>query len=132
MKALIPTKLGLLTYRIEHFDTSTNDESLRTNIELLKDKRECTLLRLAQYQQELHKYYDYRIKTREYHLRELVLPEVNQNTTEPRHGKLGLNWEGPYEIIHVGNNVSYILGHLETKIEPLRLVNVSHLRSFFI
>lgn len=86
---------------------------------------------MTSYQQELKKYYNRRIKSREFKVGELVLRQVNLGTRSPTHGKLGATWEGPYEVISAGGKGSYRLKSLESGLELQRSVNISNLCLFY-
>lgn len=131
MEAVIPTELGLPGLRTELYDATTNDQVLSWDLDLAKERRERARIKMASYQQELKKYYNRRIKSREFNVGELVLRQVNSGTRNPADGKLGATWEGPYEVIHVGGTGSYKLKSLETGQELPRSVNIANLRLFY-
>ena len=55
------------------------------------DRRDRELLRLACYQQVLARYYNKKVKHRNFHKGDLVLRKVLQNTKEWKERKLGAN-----------------------------------------
>nr|GEZ18673.1 protein NYNRIN-like [Tanacetum cinerariifolium] len=48
-EAVLPTEIGLPTYRIKTFDPLANDANICLNLELLEERREMTALRAANY-----------------------------------------------------------------------------------
>ncbi|KAM3691707.1 hypothetical protein ACB098_08G033400 [Castanea mollissima] len=49
------------------------------------------------------------VKPRRFNIGDLVLKRVSLATKNPVHGKLGLNWEGPYRVINCKRQGSYYL-----------------------
>ena len=43
------------------------------------------------------KHYNTRVRHRDFQVRDLVLRKVTGTIRDPSKGKLGLNWEGPYQ-----------------------------------
>lgn len=95
-KAVVPIKIGMVTYRIANFDSKKNEESLITNLDLLEEKRDEATLRTIAYKQKMTKYYNARVKTKRFSIRELVLRKVSLSTQNLTEGKLRPSWEGPY------------------------------------
>ena len=83
-----------------------NDEALHLNLDLLDEKREQVLKRTEDYQRKTTRYYNQKVKPRNYMPGDLVLKKLLPARKNPAHGKLGPNWEGPYiisRIIRPGN-----------------------------
>ena len=57
------------------------------------------------------KYYNSKVRHRDFQLGDLVLRKVMGSTKDTSQGKLGLNWEGPYRVASWHRNGTY---HLET------------------
>ena len=87
------------------------------NLDLLTEKREQVLKRLAVYQQRVARYYNQKVCIRQFKVSNWVLRRVNQNTKDSTQGVLGPN--GAYKLIHAD-------GH-----EVKRPWNVAHLRKYF-
>ena len=78
-----------------------NGEALREELDLIEEKRDQVYLRMAAYKQRVSQYFNKRVKDRCFQVGDLVLKAVNQSTKNLSHGKLGLNWEGPYKVVQV-------------------------------
>ena len=59
------------------------------------------------------KQYDAIVKPRRFNIGDLVLKRVSLETRNPAHGKLGLNWKGPYKVINCKIQWSYYLETLD-------------------
>ena len=105
-EAVAPVLVGLKSPRTEFAITEHNEEILRLNLDLLKEKREQVLKRIEDYHRKTTRYYDQRVKPRSYKAGDLVLKKLLSARKDPTHGKLGPNWEGSYivsRIIRPGN-----------------------------
>ena len=92
--------------RIEFANTEHNEEVLRLNLDLLEEKWEQVLKRIEDYHKKTARYYDRRVKPRNYKPGDLVLKKLLLARKDPTHGKLGPNWEEPYivsRIVRPGN-----------------------------
>ena len=84
---------------------------MRLQLDLLEEVRTTAEQRLAQYQDLMAKYYNSRIKHRDFKVGDLILRKVMGAARDPAQGKLGLNYEGPYKIMLWQRKDTY---HLET------------------
>ena len=100
-KAVAPVKVGLKSPRVEFPNAEHNDESLRLNLDLLKEKREQALKRVEDYQRKTTRYYDRKVKPNSFKPDDLVLKKLLPARKDPTHGKLGPNWEGPYIVSRI-------------------------------
>ena len=107
-----------------------NDEALRLNLELLDEKREQVLRRTKEYQRKTARYYNQKVKPRSYMSGDLVLKKLMLARKNPAHGKLGLNWEGPYIISRVVRPGNYELQTEKGKILQ-HTWNAEHLKRFY-
>ncbi|XP_075091753.1 uncharacterized protein LOC142171928 [Nicotiana tabacum] len=57
-EALIPVEIGEPSTRFTLATEESNDEELRTNLDLLKQRREATLIRMAAQKQIIERYYN--------------------------------------------------------------------------
>ncbi|RRT36376.1 hypothetical protein B296_00053299 [Ensete ventricosum] len=81
------------TLRVEHYESATSDAQLRENLDLLEEK--CA----------------------EAHLRELTYKKVIVRLYNSR-GKLALTWEGPYRVVKMIQEGTYILANLDGRQLP--------------
>uniref|UniRef100_A0A2N9FAE8 RNA-directed DNA polymerase n=1 Tax=Fagus sylvatica TaxID=28930 RepID=A0A2N9FAE8_FAGSY len=109
-EAVIPLEIGLPTLRTSEWEPTRNDLAQSQALDLLEERREQAMIRLASYQQQLKKGYNKNIRPRSFQQGDLVLRKVLGNTKNPTDGKLGPNWEGPYRVRFVTGTGAY---HLE-------------------
>ena len=79
-------------------DERKNDEAIHLQLDLVDEVRAIVEQRLARYQDLMAKYYNSRVKHRDFKFGDLVLRKVMGAARDPTQGKLGPNWEGPYRI----------------------------------
>ena len=130
VEAVIPLEIGMPTTQTIEFDVKTNEDNLRRDLDLLEERRDLAVVRLASYQQRIKKKHDKNIKPRMFRVGEFVLRKVVANTRRPNEGKLGPNWEGPYKVVSLAGGGSYRLENLERKAIP-RPWNTCNLRKYF-
>jgi ribonuclease HI len=92
-EAVIPVEIGLTTWRTNNYDEGSNDAQLRSNLDLVDEVRDLAEARTRVYQQRMARYYDRRVKHREFGVGDLVLRKVTLATKDPTQGKLGPTWE---------------------------------------
>jgi len=73
VEVVIPTEIGLCSIRVSDFTLEKNDTKLVEDLDLLEERQEMALIRLANYQQKLAKKYDWSVGPREFVVRDLVL-----------------------------------------------------------
>ena len=129
-KAVAPVEIGLKSPRIELAIVEHNDEALRLNLDLLDEKREQVLRHTKYYQRKTARYYNQKVKPRNYMPGDLVLKKLLPARKNPTHGKLGPNWEGPYIISRVVRPGNYELQTEEGKILQ-HAWNAEHLKRFY-
>nr|GEU94919.1 reverse transcriptase domain-containing protein [Tanacetum cinerariifolium] len=61
-EAVIPTEIGMPTYRTAAVDVVSNDEELRLNLDLLKERRERAAICEAKAKSKMTKYYNARVR----------------------------------------------------------------------
>lgn len=86
-EAVVPIEVELLNYCTASLDQQENEEDLRTELDLIKEKRERAVAKVAVYQQRMAKYHDALVKPRSFRPNDLVLRKVDP--TGKRVGKLG-------------------------------------------
>uniref|UniRef100_A0A2N9HX21 Uncharacterized protein n=1 Tax=Fagus sylvatica TaxID=28930 RepID=A0A2N9HX21_FAGSY len=95
-EAVIPLEISLPTLRTSEWEPTRNDLAQSQALDLLEERREQAMIRLASYQQQLKKGYNKNVRPRSFQQGDLVLRKVLGNTKNPTNGKLGPNWEGLY------------------------------------
>ena len=91
IEAVAPVKVGLKSSRIEFASAEHNEKVLCLNLDLLEEKREQVLKRIEDYHRMTTRYYDRRVKPRNYNPGDLVLKKLMPVRKDPTHGKLGPN-----------------------------------------
>ena len=110
-EVVIPAEVRLTSYRVDNHDESRNDVAMCLQLDLVDEVRATAEQRLAQYQDLMAKYYNSRVRHRDFQVGDLVLRKVIGAIRDPSQGKLGPNWEGPYRITSWQKKGTY---HLET------------------
>uniref|UniRef100_A0A2N9GNE9 Uncharacterized protein n=1 Tax=Fagus sylvatica TaxID=28930 RepID=A0A2N9GNE9_FAGSY len=130
VEAVIPLEIGMPTIRTTEFAVQTNEDNLRKDLDLVEERRDLSVVRLAAYQQRLKREHNKNVKTRTFRIGDLVLRKVMANTRRPNEGKLGPNWEGPYKVLSQAGHGAYRLEDLNGKAIP-RPWNTCNLRKYF-
>ena len=108
-KAVAPVEVGLKSSRIEFASAEHNEEVLHLNLDLLEEKRKQVLKRIEDYHRKTTRYYDRRVKPRNYNHGDLVLKKLLPTRKNLTHGKLGPNWVGPYIVSRIVQPSNYEL-----------------------
>uniref|UniRef100_A0A2N9G0X2 RNA-directed DNA polymerase n=1 Tax=Fagus sylvatica TaxID=28930 RepID=A0A2N9G0X2_FAGSY len=130
VEAVIPLEIGMPTIRTTEFTVQTNEERLGKDLDLVEEKRNLAVVRLAAYQQQMRREHNKNVKPRTFRAGDLVLRKVMANTRRPNDGKLGPNWEGPYKVLSQTGHGAYRLEDLDGKPVP-RPWNTCNLRKYF-
>uniref|UniRef100_A0A2N9FZB4 Uncharacterized protein n=1 Tax=Fagus sylvatica TaxID=28930 RepID=A0A2N9FZB4_FAGSY len=129
-EAVIPVEVGLTTWRTNNYDEESNDAQLRSNLDLVDEVRDQAEARTRVYQQRMARYYDRRVKHREFKVGDLVLRKVTLATKDPTQGKLGPTWEGPYRVVKFHRRGTYHLEKLDGDALP-HPWNAEHLKKYY-
>ena len=84
---------------------------------------------MTRYQQKMAEYYNRRVKLRRLDIGDLVLRKVTTATKDPAQGKLGPNWERPYQVVHYSRQGSYHLENIDEQRLP-RPWHIKHLKKY--
>ena len=129
-KAVIPAEVDMANHRVTMYQDKDNEEQLHLNLNLIDEVRTNAEERTARYKNLMARQHDAMVKPRRFNIGDLVLKKVSSASKNPAHGKLGLNWEGPYRIINCKRQGSYYLEALDgRKLE--HPWNVEHLRRYY-
>ena len=96
--AVIPTEIGLTSYRVENYAEEKNEEAICLQLDLVDEVCTTAEQRLTRYQNLMAKHYNSNVRHRDFQVGDLVLRKVMGATRDPSQGKLDPNWEGPYRI----------------------------------
>ena len=89
--AVIPTEVGLASYRVGNYAEEKNEEAIRLQLDLVDEVCATTEQRLARYQNLMAKHYNSNVRHRDFQVGNLVLQKVMGATRDPSQGKLGPN-----------------------------------------
>ena len=90
-EAVIPTKIGLTSYRVDNHDEAMNDEAICLQLDLVDEVRAIAEQRLARYQDCKTKHYNSRVQHKDFKVGDLILRKVMGTARNPTQGKLGPN-----------------------------------------
>ena len=88
-EVVIPAEVGLTSYKVHNHDKNKNDEAMRLHFDLVDEIRVAAEQRLARYQDRMAKYYNSRVRHRDFQVGDLVLRKVMGAARDPTQGKLG-------------------------------------------
>ena len=117
-EAIIPTEVGIASYRIAYHDEGKNEEGIHLHLDLLDEVRVAIEQRMTRYQYLMAKYYNAKVKPRHFSIGDLVLRKVTMTTKVPTQEKLRPNWEGLYHITSVAGIGTYYLEDLDKNVVP--------------
>nr|GEV69719.1 hypothetical protein [Tanacetum cinerariifolium] len=95
--------IGMPTLRTAKVDLVQNNKALEINLDLLEERRDEAAIRKAKSKAKMEKYYNLKVKNTSFKPGDLVYARAKDT------GKLGLKWEGPYEVTEVLGNGAYKL-----------------------
>ena len=129
-EAVIPTEIGLTSYRVDNHNEARNGETLCLQLDLIDEVKAIAEQRFARYQDRMTKYYNSRVRHRDFKVGDLVLRKVMGAARDPTQGKLGPNWEGPYPITSWQRNDTFHLKTMDGQKLP-HPWNTEHLRKYY-
>nr|GFC79032.1 reverse transcriptase domain-containing protein [Tanacetum cinerariifolium] len=129
-EAVIPSQIGMPTYRTIVVDVVNNDEELRLNLDLLEERRELTAMSEAKSKSKMIKYYNYRVCGVAFKPGDFIY-RSNDASHAVAGGKLGPKWEGPYEVTDALGNRAYKLRSTDGTVVP-RTWNVTNLKRCYL
>nr|GEU85126.1 reverse transcriptase domain-containing protein [Tanacetum cinerariifolium] len=129
-EAVIPTEIGMPTYRTAAVDVVNNDDELRLNLDLLEERRELAAVREAKSKSKMMKYYNAIVRGMAFKPRDFVY-RSNDASHAAAGGKLGPKWEGPYEVTDALGNEAYKLRSTDGTVLP-RTWNVTNLKRCYL
>jgi hypothetical protein len=92
---VITIKVGLMSYRVEHYNLGLNSEGMKLDLDLLEEKRNKAQIMMAEYQRRLEQYFN-KVRHWDFAVGDWVLQKVTFPTRNSKDGKLEPKWEGPY------------------------------------
>ncbi|XP_071734215.1 uncharacterized protein [Rutidosis leptorrhynchoides] len=116
-EAVIPAEILVPTHRVANFEEEANDDELGENMNFIEERRLIAVIREANNKQQIAKYYNKRVRALSFDIGEWVLRNNDASRAE-KLGKLGPNWEGPYQIVAINAAGSYKLADVEGRTLP--------------
>ncbi|GJZ72128.1 reverse transcriptase domain-containing protein [Tanacetum coccineum] len=129
-EAVIPAEIRIPTYRTAVVDAVHNDEELRLNLDLLEERRERAEIREAKAKSNMTKYYKARVRGVTFRRGDFVYRSNDASHAVDR-GKLGLKWEGPYEVTEALGDGAYKLRSTDGTVLP-RTWNIANLKKCYL
>nr|GEU33198.1 reverse transcriptase domain-containing protein [Tanacetum cinerariifolium] len=114
---VLPTEIGMPTYRTAAVDVVSNDEELWLNMDLLEERRERAAICEAKAKSKMTKYYNARVYDVTFKPGDFVY-RSNDASHAVAGGKLGPKWEGPYEVTEALGDGAYKLRSRDGTILP--------------
>nr|GEV99767.1 reverse transcriptase domain-containing protein [Tanacetum cinerariifolium] len=129
-EAVIPVKIKMPTYHTTVVDAVHNDEELRLNLDLLEERRERAAIREAKAKLKMTKYYNARVRGVTFRPGDFIY-RSNKTSHVVDGGKLGLKWEGPYEVTEALGDRAYKLGSTDGTVIS-RTWNIANLKKGYL
>ena len=85
---------------------------------------------MKRYQENMARYYNAKVKPRQFTIRDLVLRKITLATKDPTQGKLCPNWEGPYKVVEKNQRGTYHLEDINRR-RLQHLWNAEHLKKYY-
>ncbi|XP_070048799.1 uncharacterized protein [Nicotiana tomentosiformis] len=127
--AVIPVEVGDPSLRYSHESRPRKIESRRQDLDEAEEQRDIAYTRIIAQKQHAERYYNKKAKIRPLNVGDYVPKAKTQVSKDPREGKLGTNWDGPYKITTAASKRSLQLETMKGKRLPNNW-NVAHLKYF--
>ncbi|KAL0448120.1 UNVERIFIED_CONTAM: hypothetical protein Slati_1939900 [Sesamum latifolium] len=105
-EAVAPVEIRELSWRVKHYDSTSNTQGLRMNLDFLDEAREMTAAHAAMLKARMAKSYNARVRPRNFQVGDLVLRKAE--VCRPV-GKSDPKWEDPYKVVEIVNSGAYKL-----------------------
>jgi hypothetical protein len=128
-EAMIPPEVSVPTER-RFLSEERNEEELRNNLNLLEEIREIATIREAQHKKQMQRYYNQRVRKDTFLPGDYVFRNNDASKAE-KQGKLGQQWEGPYQVLEAFGNGAYRLATMHGQPLP-RTWNGAQLKRCYI
>nr|GEV68796.1 putative reverse transcriptase domain-containing protein [Tanacetum cinerariifolium] len=129
-EAVISAEICMPTLKKAEVDLVQNIEALEINLNLLEERREEAAIREAKSKAKMEKYYNSKVQSTSFKPGDLVYCNNDASRAEDT-GKLGLKWEGPYEVTKALGKEAYNLRDRDEKQLP-RTWNIRNLKKCYV
>ncbi|XP_071739913.1 uncharacterized protein [Rutidosis leptorrhynchoides] len=99
-EAMIPAEIFVLIHRVANFDETANNDALCKNLNFVEEHRLMVAIKEVNNKQQIAKYYNKKVRALAFDVGEWVLRNYEASRAK-NVGKLGPNWDGPYQIIAI-------------------------------
>ena len=131
MDAVIPVEIGSASYRVSgDIDPEVNNLNTRICLDLLKERRERASIVSEAQRQKAAGYHNRRVRTKQFKIGDLVMRRADIGKDSSGTGKLGPNWEGPYQISEATTKGTYMIKDMQEKKLP-RYWNTDSIRKYY-
>lgn len=131
MEAVIPTETILPTLRTLTLEQGNNDAQISHHLDQLEERREIAAIHLANYQNQVKRYFNKGVRPRTFGLGDWVLKRAVEDIQDHGVGKLKPVWVGPYEVIAVFGKGAYRLRNVKDGREVPRPWNAIYLKKYY-
>ena len=131
MDAVIPVEIGSPSYRVfGNLDPEVNNINARICLDLLEERREQASIVSKALKQRIAGYHNRHVRPRKFSIGDLVLRRADIDKGNQGTGKLGPNWEGPYQVTESTTKGAYKIRDGQGKELP-RYWNSDSLRKYY-
>ncbi|GKV46507.1 hypothetical protein SLEP1_g53489 [Rubroshorea leprosula] len=97
-EAILLVEVSLSTSQSARPDHPDNEQLLKENLDLVEEVREISRIKNMVYQGRVARFYNKRVRARQFQVGDLVLRKAGLTNAYLHMGKLAPNWEGPYMV----------------------------------
>lgn len=83
-KLIIPVEIGLPSFKMTHCDQRVNEDLLRVNFDLIGEVLDEVLTKEGSHKRKMSKYYNKKVRNRQFRIKDLVLYRVEPTSHIPR------------------------------------------------
>ena len=131
MDAVIPIEIGSSSYRVSGgVHPEVNNFNTRIYLDLLKERQEQASIVSEAQKRRAANYHNRRVRAKQFKVGDLVLRRAYSGKGSSGTGKLGPNWEGPYQISEVTTKGAYRIKDMQGKELP-RYWNSDCMRKYY-
>ena len=130
-EAVLPSEVAIPTPRTADYGEEASGEGLRSNLDLLEERRADAHQKALSYKRAVARVYNRSVRPRSIKLEDLVLRKIEVSHPTRVRGKLAPKWEGPYRVIGVSRPGTFRLATMDGDPVP-RTWNIQNLKKYFI
>ncbi|XP_074362421.1 uncharacterized protein LOC141702693 [Apium graveolens] len=116
-QAMLPIEVRSPSHRAINFDEISNEEGLRTNMELIDELWDQAVVRMEKYKEKMKEHFNKKSIVKYFQVGDLVLRDIE--ASDPTNiGKLIPKWERPYKVKEVLRPGTYKLMNMDDSKVP--------------